>query len=152
MTGWLKISEESRHELIEILSRTFSGPLRETTKSLRLASFLVKIRTEHLAETSPCVTAALFYSVKWLIYTTFTQIKIDQIEFIFSRSAGRVYCCRPSAAQSSLVSGPVGIQGHIFVLSKTLGFSEMGPPLRREEGSVYYWALTLLGVTQAGAH
>jgi hypothetical protein len=32
---------------------------------------------------------------------------------------------------------------HIFVLSKTLAWSEMGPPLRQEEEPDYYWSLPL---------
>jgi hypothetical protein len=68
------------------------------------------------------------------------------------QSVGRVYCCWPSPAQSILVSVPVGTQGHIYAISKTFNCSEMGPRLRLQEGSVYYWSPLLLGVTQAGTH
>jgi hypothetical protein len=56
-------------------------------------------------------------------------------------SVTQVNCCSPSLAQLILVSGPVGTHEYIFVLSKTSTCFEMGPPLRREEGSDYYWSL-----------
>jgi hypothetical protein len=55
----------------------------------------------------------------------------------------QVNCYWSSPAQSVLVSGPVGPHDHIFVLCKTFTCFEMGPPLRREAGSDYYWSLPL---------
>jgi hypothetical protein len=49
--------------------------------------------------------------------------------------------------QSVLVSGPAGNHVHIFFSRQRTCF-EMGPPLRREEGSDCYWSVitpTLLG-------
>jgi hypothetical protein len=46
-----------------------------------------------------------------------------------------VICCWPSPAQSFSVSDFIGTDDYIFVHSKTLSGFEMGPPLRREEGS-----------------
>jgi hypothetical protein len=45
------------------------------------------------------------------------------------------------ASTMNLGSGPVWTHDHIFVLFKTFTCFEMGPPLRREEGSDYYWSL-----------
>jgi hypothetical protein len=56
---------------------------------------------------------------------------------------GLVNCCWPSPAQSILVSGTVATDDYVFVLSKTFTCFEMGPPLRREEGSDWYWSLPL---------
>jgi hypothetical protein len=51
--------------------------------------------------------------------------------------------CWASPTQSFMVSCPVGAHDRIFVLSKTFKRFEMGPPLRRKEGSDYYWSLPL---------
>jgi hypothetical protein len=40
-----------------------------------------------------------------------------------------------------LVSGPAGTDDHIFVLSRAFTCFEMGPSLRQEERSDYYWSL-----------
>jgi hypothetical protein len=47
------------------------------------------------------------------------------------------------SSQFFLVSGSVGTQEFIFVLSKTFTRFEIGPPLQREEESDYYWSLPL---------
>jgi hypothetical protein len=48
--------------------------------------------------------------------------------------SGRVNCCSSSPEEQVLVSGPVGILGHIFVLYKSFAYFEIWPPLRREGG------------------
>jgi hypothetical protein len=61
-------------------------------------------------------------------------------KLLHNPSISRVNCCWSSPAESTLFSGPVGTHGDISVLSNTFTCFEMGPPLRREEGSEYYWS------------
>jgi hypothetical protein len=51
-----------------------------------------------------------------------------------------------------LVSGLVRIYGHIFYFLQTFACSEMGPSLRREEVSDYYWSLPLPKSDSTGSY
>jgi hypothetical protein len=55
-------------------------------------------------------------------------------------SVGRLNCCWSSPAQLFLISRSVGTHEYIS-LSKTFTCFEMGPPIRQEQGSEYYWSL-----------
>jgi hypothetical protein len=76
---------------------------------------------------------------------TFYQsiFRLTNFRTIYYRGSGRVNCCWSSPVRSVLVSASVRTHDHILVLSKTFMCFEMGPPLRREEGSDYYWLLPL---------
>jgi hypothetical protein len=75
----------------------------------------------------------LFYRGEETIYTPKRQIFVRRQKV--KLSVGRLNCCLPSPAQQILILVPVGTNDHIFILSKTFTYFEMGPPCRREEGS-----------------
>jgi hypothetical protein len=148
LTGWLKNSEGSRHDLIEVICRNFSGGTEGNDENTQVSQCLRRDWNQALRRNKSlryCYTIILGKMIN--IYIRFTQMKIDQIVFMFNRSVGCIAAGLHQHNRSwfQFRLGPRVFPRLSLVLKWVFLFDE-------KRGLTTTVLSPLLGVTQAGTH